>query len=73
MIRRRKTQSELLRACNSWNKRYPVGTRVLVRRDSGVIEETKTRSGAQLAESGVAVIFLEGIAGYYLLDRVEAI
>jgi hypothetical protein len=55
-----------------WNAAYPVGTPVTLKRDDGTCIETKTRSDAQILMSDVAVIWLEGISGCYLLDRVKA-
>lgn len=56
-----------------WNRHHQVGTPVLVQRDNGEILATKTRSEAAVMASGVAVVWVEGIAGCYLLDRVRAI
>jgi hypothetical protein len=53
----------------NWNLKHPVGTPVTVRKDSGELIETKTRYPAELSASGHAVGWLEGISGYYLLDR----
>ena len=55
-----------------WNATHFVGQRVSVRRDNGSVTSTTTRSEAQISSGGQAVIFLDGIAGYYLLDRVKA-
>jgi hypothetical protein len=56
--------------CDAWNGANPVGTAVRLKRDSGETIETKTRSEAYVANAGYPVIFLEGVTGYYLLDRV---
>lgn len=53
----------------NWNLKHPVGTRVLLKRDSGQLLQTKTRSEAYVCPSGYAVCFFEGVSGYYLLDR----
>jgi hypothetical protein len=52
-----------------WNLKYPVGTRVTIRKDSGELIDTKTLHPAEVSTSGQAVGYFEGIAGYYLLDR----
>ena len=57
----------------NWNFKHPVGTAVLLRKDSGEIKETKTRSEAYVSESGSAVCFFEGVSGYYLLNRATAV
>jgi len=54
----------------SWNELYPVGTPVLVVRDNGEVEETKTRIPAWVTPSGSVQILLEGIRGSYRLSRV---
>lgn len=58
-------------ACDRWNAANPVGTEVYLTKDGGKIVETKTRSEAYVCNGGYPVIFLEGVSGYYLLDRVQ--
>lgn len=60
-------------AVDRWNRAHPVGTRVTVRKDSGEVVETVTRTEASVLSGHTAVIWLEGISGCYLLDRVTAI
>lgn len=62
---------EMRRQCDSWNTMHPVGSDVLLHRDNGETQRTRTRSEAYICESGYPVIFLEGVSGYYLLKRVE--
>jgi hypothetical protein len=73
----RRKQAEFRRVsaleCENWNLKHPVGTAVRLRKDSGEIKDTKTRSEAYVADSGHAVCFFEGVSGYYLLDRAEAV
>lgn len=72
------TAEQLTAQCARWNAANPVGTAVTVRMDSGELRETTTRSEAQIlgAEPSkgyighTAVIWLDGISGCYLLDRV---
>jgi hypothetical protein len=52
------------------NKAAVVGQAVNVRLDSGETKTTKTRGGAELLGGHTAVVWLEGIAGAYALDRV---
>jgi alpha-ketoglutarate-dependent taurine dioxygenase len=69
-----------LEACRKWNESHPIGTPVTVELDSGEIRATKTLSQAGMLGSELsrkdpghtAVIFLEGLAGCYLLSRVRA-
>lgn len=57
----------------NWNLKHPVGTPVILLKDSGQRISTKTRSMAEVAASGHAVCWFEGVSGYYLLDRASAI
>jgi hypothetical protein len=63
-------QGRLQAKVDNWNKLVKVGDLVTVRRDNGDIEETRTRSPAQLLSGHTPVIWLEGIVGCYLLERV---
>jgi hypothetical protein len=56
-----------------WNAKRPPGTKVAVTLDSGEVRETKTRSAAEMLGGHTAVVWLDGIAGAYLLSRVMAI
>ena len=60
-------------AVDAWNKLYGIGEPVLVKKDLGEIIQTTTRSKAQVLPSGHAVIWLVGISGCYLLERVAPI
>ena len=57
---------------DKWNARYSVGQSVEVTKDSGEIVKTATRSEAYVMSGHSAVIFLDGILGFYDLDRVKA-
>jgi hypothetical protein len=59
--------------CYAFNRVYPPGHKVNVRLDSGEIRETKTKTRAEVLQGHSAVIWLEGITGCYLLDRVTPI
>lgn len=56
-----------------WNEKYVIGTPVSVRRDDGTAILTTTRSEAQVLGGHTAVIWLNGIAGCYLLSRVSPV
>lgn len=62
----------LQRQVDYWNADCPVGQEVSFRTDAGRLRYTKTRSAAQVLGGHTAVIFLEGVTGCYLLDRVAA-
>lgn len=61
------------RAVDDWNARYSVGQAVAVKRDTGEVVYTTTRSAAELLSGHSAVIWLEGIGGCYLLSRVTPV
>lgn len=67
---RRPDPKRLQAVCDRWNAAHPVGEAVTVRLDSGEARRTVTRSTAQVLSSHSAVIWLEGVSGCYLLDRV---
>lgn len=67
---RRPDPAALQKQCDAFNARCPIGQPVHVRRDSGETVYTVTRSAAEVLSGHSAVIWLEGISGCYLLDRV---
>ncbi len=70
---RPRSAKALQRQCDDFNSRYPVGQRVAVKRDSGETMITSTRSKAEVLSGHTAVIWLDGIRGCYMLDRVSAV
>lgn len=56
-----------------FNAKFPVGTEVDVRRDSGDVKRTRTRSAAWIAGGHSVLVSLEGISGGYDVDRVSAV
>lgn len=62
----------MIDSVDAWNSQYPVGTAVVVTKDLGEQVHTKTRSEAQYLPPRTPVIWLDGITGCYLLDRVKA-
>lgn len=59
--------------CDRWNEANPIGTDVVLTKDLGETLVTKTRSEAWMANGQIAVIFVDGISGYYALSRVRPI
>lgn len=59
------------KSVDAWNAKYSVGTKVIVTTDSGDEITTATRSEAQLLSGHAPVIWLEGIASCYALERVR--
>jgi hypothetical protein len=70
---KRPTPATLQAQCDAFNSRYPVGQKVSFRKDDGAGSITVTRSKAEVLSGHSAVIWLEGISGCYLLDRVTPI
>ena len=66
--------AKLQAECDRFNAAIPVGTAVRVMLD-GAKEpmETRTRSKAEVLGGHSAVVWLEGVRGCYLLDRVTPI
>lgn len=59
-------------ACDAFNAANAVGTKVTVQLDGKAQPfETVTRSAAEVLSGHTAVIWLEGVTGCYLLDRVK--
>lgn len=68
-----RTRAEAEAKCDAWNEKNRVGAKVTIKMDSGENRETTTRTSAYVADSGDAVIFLQGVSCYYLLERVTAL
>jgi hypothetical protein len=60
----------LQKLCDEWNAAHPIGEAVWLKRDNGRELLTETRSRAEVLEGHSAVIWLKGVAGCYLLERV---
>ena len=58
---------------DAWNKKYSIGQQVTVTKDMGEQVDTITLSEAEVLSGHTAVIWLKGISGCYLLERVEAL
>lgn len=68
---KRPNLKKLQQQCDDWNAKHSVGTKVVLTKDSGERFPTKTRSEAQVLSGHSAVVWLEGVSGCYLLNRVE--
>lgn len=64
--------TKLQAQCDVWNAAHPVGTTVVLTRDDGVKIRTETVSEAQVLSGHSAVIWMRGVRGCYLFDRVVA-
>jgi len=72
-MKKRPSLKEQKNSIEVWNRHVSVGQYVHVRRDSGEVEQRKTTSEAQLLGGHTAVVWLDGIAGAYALDRCTPI
>ena len=69
---RRISVAKLQATCDAFNAKYPVGTRVMLKKDfEPTPVETRTRSEAQVLSGHTSVIWLEGVTGCYALDCVK--
>lgn len=68
--RRALSPQVLAQQCADFNARFPIGQKVTVRKDDGTGMNTTTRSEAQVLSGHSAVIWVDGIPGCYLLDRI---
>jgi hypothetical protein len=59
--------------CDNFNAANEVGAAVTVQLDGGEVRETITTSEAQVLSGHSAVIWLKGISGCYLLERVTPV
>jgi hypothetical protein len=73
MSRRPPSAAQLQAVCDKFNAANKVGATVTVRLDSGEVRETITTSEAQVLSGHRAVIWLKGVSGCYLLDRVTPV
>ena len=64
------TQESMQGRCDVFNKKHPVGSDVTVILDFGQQKETTIKYPAQILSGHTAVVWLNGISGCYLLDRV---
>lgn len=57
--------------CDAFNKMHPVGSKVIVVKDFGEQIETTVKYPAEILSGHTPVVWLDGISGAYLLDRVQ--
>lgn len=58
---------------DDWNRKYPPGTEVTLRKDDGSTVDTRTTTNAQLLGGHSPVVWLFGFSGCWALHRVKAI
>lgn len=70
---KRRSQWEVQKQVDEWNDRVEVGDTVVVQLDSGERLRTRTRSEADILGGHSPVVWLEGVAGCYALERVRPV
>lgn len=69
---RQRGQKKLQKIVDSFNAKFPVGSPVVLRKDSGIVETT-VRAPAEILGGHSAVGWFDGIVGCYAIDgRVSA-
>lgn len=64
--------TNLEKLCNDFNKKYPIGTEILLKKDFvGEPVRTKVASEAFVLSGHSAVAFFEGTSGCYLISCVK--
>ena len=70
----RTTPADLRDAVEDFNRRFPVGAEVTLRKDFAPDPvRTRTRSEAFVLSGHSPVVFLEGVVGCYLVSRVSEV
>lgn len=68
------TPPELQAIVDAWNQEHPPpGTAVVLIKDDEAKFNTKTRSWAEVLGGHTPVVWVNGISGCYLLERVRAV
>lgn len=67
---RKSTLAAMEMQVEAFNERHPVGQRVAVILDNRERKYTTTRSPASVLSGHSAVVWLDGMSGCYMLDRV---
>lgn len=62
-----------IKAVAKFNSECPIGTPVTVRMDSGILHKGTVKYPAEISSNGYPWVWVTGIRGAYLLDRVEKI
>ncbi len=72
-MRKPPSAKKLKQIVDEFNGRFPVGTKVILRKDSGEIE-TAVKAPAEILGGHSAVGWFEGVSGCYVIDgRVRSI
>lgn len=64
---RRLNQDQLQKIVNDFNAKYPVGTKVILRKDSGEVE-TEVAAVARILSGHSAVAWFAGVTGCYSVE-----
>lgn len=55
--------------CTLWNERYPIGTEVMIKHDTGHRTIALTRTPATLNDAGVPILYVDPLSHPFTLDR----
>jgi len=59
------------RDLKEWNKNFPIGTRVILTKDTGEEVQTVIRSKGWLLGNGMPLVLVDGIRGGYSISRIR--
>lgn len=69
---KRPNLKQLQAECDRFNAAISVGQNVIVTLDGGTEKATRTTSEAQVLSGHTSVVWLEGVSGCYIIERVRA-
>lgn len=68
MSHKRPNPQKLQRLCDSFNAKFPIGTRVKLRKDTEIVETT-VKGLAFVLSGHSAVAFFDGVSGAYSIEE----
>ena len=71
-MKQQRTEARLQRLVDDFNGRFPVGTPVMLRKDSGPVQTTVQAAG-QILGGHSAVAWFEGVSGCYDVGCVSPV
>lgn len=65
---KRKPVAQMQRIVEQFNAEFPIGTRVMLRKDNGFWIETRVRASALLLSGHSPVAWFDGVSGAYSIE-----